>query len=378
MANASAFGARGAGARRARRPGVACFGLAAALAVLLAWPFPAAGSAVGAAPAAAGSSPGDAPDTAGLPARPLHTFSIVARDPATGQLGVAVQSHWFSVGSVVTWAEAGVGAVATQSFAEPAYGPRGLALMKGGLTAPEALRALLAADSGEAVRQVAFVDARGVVATHTGARCIEAAGHFAGDGFSVQANMMHNDRVVPAMRAAYEAALAAGADLPERLLRALEAAQAAGGDIRGQQSAAILVVAGAATGRPADDRPLELRVEDHAAPLVELRRLVGVWRAYGFMNAGDVAVERGDLAAALRAYAAADSLLPGNLEVRYWHAVTLATNGHVEQALPVFRAVFTADPSWAELTRRLTKPGLIPDTPEGRALLTRILREAPR
>jgi len=222
------------------------------------------------------------------------------------------------------------------------------------------------------------VDARGVVATHTGARCIEAAGHFAGDGFSVQANMMHNDRVVPAMRAAYEAALAAGADLPERLLRALEAAQAAGGDIRGQQSAAILVVAGTATGRPADDRLLELRVEDHAAPLAELRRLVGVWRAYGFMNAGDVAVERGDLAAALRAYAAADSLLPDTLEVRYWHAVTLATNGHVEQALPVFRAVFAADPSWAELTRRLTKPGLIPDTPEGRALLARILREAPR
>lgn len=336
-------------------------------------------AAAGVAVCAAAANPAaGAASAAGLPARPLHTFSIVARDSVTGQLGVAVQSHWFSVGSVVTWAEAGVGAVATQSFAEPAYGPRGLALMKQGLAAPEALRALLAADPGEAVRQVAFVDAAGRVATHTGAKCIEAAGQFTGDGFSVQANMMHNDRVVPAMRAAYEAALAAGADLPERLLRALEAAQAAGGDIRGQQSAAILVVAGVATGRPADDRPLELRVEDHAAPLAELRRLVGVWRAYGFMNAGDVAVERGDLAAALRAYAAADSLLPGNLEVRYWHAVTLATNGHVEQALPVFRAVFAADPSWAELTRRLTKPGLIPDTPEGRALLARILREAPR
>jgi len=313
-----------------------------------------------------------------LAERPVHTFSIVARDAATGQLGVAVQSHWFSVGSVVTWAQAGVGAVATQSFAEPAYGPRGLGLMAAGLDAQAALRALLAADPGEAVRQVAFVDARGVVAAHTGSRCIEAASHAVGEGFSVQANMMLGDGVVPAMRSAYEAALAAGSDLPERLLRALEAAQAAGGDIRGVQSAAILIVAGEATGRPADDRLLELRVEDHPAPLVELRRLIGVWRAYGHMNAGDVAVERGDMATALASYAEADRLLPGNPEIRYWHAVTLATNGHVEEALPLFRAVFTADPNWIELTRRLVKPGLIPDTPDGQALLARILAVAPR
>lgn len=313
-----------------------------------------------------------------LAQRPVHTFSIVARDAATGQLGVAVQSHWFSVGSVVTWAEAGVGAVATQSFSEPAYGPRGLGLMRGGLGAAAALRALLAADPGEAVRQVAFIDARGEVAAHTGARCIESAGHSVGDGFSVQANMMLRDGVVPAMRAAYEAALAEGADLPERLLRALEAAQAAGGDIRGVQSAAILVVAGEARGRPTEDRPLELRVEDHAAPLAELRRLVGVWRAYGHMNEGDVAVEKGDMAAALAHYAEADRLLPGNPEVRFWHAVTLATNRHLDEALPIFRDVFAADRNWVELTRRLVKPGLIPDTPDGAALLERILAAAPR
>ncbi len=160
--------------------------------------------------------------------RPVHTFSIVARDSITGQLGVAVQSHWFSVGSVVTWAEAGVGAVATQSFAEPAYGPRGLALMNSGLDAPSALRALIAADPAQEVRQVAFVDARGRVAAHTGAKCIETAGHHVGRGWSVQANMMLGDGVVPAMAAACEAATTAGADLPERLLRALEAAQGAG------------------------------------------------------------------------------------------------------------------------------------------------------
>jgi uncharacterized Ntn-hydrolase superfamily protein len=310
--------------------------------------------------------------------RPVHTFSIVARDSVTGQLGVAVQSHWFSVGSVVTWAEAGVGAVATQSFAEPAYGPRGLALMNSGLDAPSALRALIAADPAQEVRQVAFVDARGRVAAHTGAKCIETAGHHVGRGWSVQANMMLGDSVVPAMAAACAAAMTAGADLPERLLRALEAAQGAGGDIRGVQSAAILVVAGTATGRPSDDRLLELRVEDSVAPLPELRRLVGVWRAYGRMNAGDAAVEQGDLAAALAHYAAADSLLPGNLEVRYWHAVTLAVNGHAERALPIFREVFAADRNWVELTRRLVRPGLIPDTATGRALLAEILREAPR
>ena len=305
--------------------------------------------------------------------RPVHTYSIVARDPATGQLGVAVQSHWFSVGSIVTWAEAGVGAVATQSFVDPAYGPRGLELMRSGLTAEQALAALVEVDEGRAVRQVAFVDAAGNVGAHTGGSCIESAGQHVGDGFSVQANMMLNDRVVPAMRQAYESA---EGDLAERLMRALEAAQAAGGDIRGRQSAAMLIVKGESTGRPWADRVLELRIEDHPEPLVELRRLLTVHRAYEHMNAGDVAVEHGDLDLAKQEYNAAAGLLPDSLEVQYWAAVTLATSGEVEQAMPTFRTVFAADPNWVELTRRLIKPGIVPDTPEGRALVERIVAEA--
>jgi len=174
--------------------------------------------------------------TAGIE-RPVHTYSIVARDAASGQMGVAVQSHWFSVGSIVTWAEAGVGAIATQSFVDPAYGPRGLELMKSGLSAEQALEALLLVDDGRNVRQVAFVDTSGTVAAHTGAKCIESADHHVGEGYSVQANMMLNDKVVPAMAKAYESA---EGDLAERLMAALEAAQAAGGDIRGKQSAAML------------------------------------------------------------------------------------------------------------------------------------------
>jgi uncharacterized Ntn-hydrolase superfamily protein len=311
-----------------------------------------------------------------LPARatePLvHTFSIVARDAATGEMGVAVQSHWFSVGSIVSWAEAGVGAIATQSFVDPAYGPRGLELMKSGLSAEQALEALLLVDEGRDVRQVAFVDNDGNVAAHTGVKCIEAAGNHVGEGYSVQANMMLNDKVVPAMAEAYETT---EGDLADRLMAALEAAQSVGGDIRGKQSAAMLIVKGESTGRSWADRVLELRIEDHAEPIAELRRLLDVHRAYEHMNAGDLAVEHGDLALAMTEYGAAAELLPDNLEVQYWAAVTLATGGDIEQALPMFRAVFAADPNWIELTRRLLKPGIIPDTPEGRALVERIVSE---
>ena len=306
---------------------------------------------------------------AGAVERPLHTYSIVARDPNTGDLGVAVQSHWFSVGSIVTWAEAGVGAVATQSFIDPAYGPRGLELMSSGLTAEQALEALVSVDDGRAVRQVAFVDSAGRVAAHTGSGCIESAGHLTGDGYSVQANMMRGDEVVPAMKAAYEAATG---DLADRLLATLEAAQRAGGDIRGRQSAAMLIVRGEPTGRPWADRVLELRVEDHPEPVAELARLLTVQRAYDHMNAGDVAVEEGDLERAMAEYGRAAELLPDNVEVQYWAAITLATSGDLETATPMFKRVFAADPSWIELTRRLTKPGIIPDTEEGATLVERI------
>lgn len=303
--------------------------------------------------------------------RPVHTYSIVARDPATGELGVAVQSHWFSVGSIVSWAEAGVGAIATQSFAEPSYGKLGLDLLRAGKSAPEALAGLLAADPDREVRQVAMIDAKGRVAAHTGARNIAAAGHATGRDYSVQANMMLKDAVWPAMAAAFESAKG---DLASRLLAALEAAQAAGGDIRGQQSAALVVVTGKPTGKPWADRLFDLRVDDHRKPLEELRRLVGVQRAYLHMNAGDEALAEKDDARALREYAAAAALVPGNAEFAFWHAVTLVKLGRVDDALPLFRRAFAVDANWAVLARRLPPAGLLPDDAK---LLERILSQRP-
>ncbi|MFQ5719293.1 MAG: DUF1028 domain-containing protein [Acidobacteriota bacterium] len=290
-----------------------------------------------------------------------HTFSIVARDPKTGELGVAVQSHWFSVGSLVTWAQAGVGAVATQSFVEPAYGPDGLALMKKGATAPEALRQLIEKDPTPDVRQVAMVDARGNVAAHTGKLCIPAAGHHLGEGYSVQANLMLDAGVWPAMARAYETETG---DLADRLLAALEAAQEAGGDIRGRQSAAILVVRGQPTGKPYLDRVLDLRIEDNPRPVQELRRLVSLSRAYGLMNDGDehIAAKRYD--EALQSYAAAERLFPDNDEFIFWHAAALATIDRVDDAMPVFRRSFLLNPSWQLLVPRLVSVGLLPDDPE--------------
>ena len=302
-----------------------------------------------------------------IPHRPVHTYSIVARDAKTGELGVAVQSHWFSVGTSVAWAEAGIGAVATQSFIDPSYGPLGLALMRAGRSAPDALTGLLAADEGRDVRQVAMIDATGRVAAHTGARCIPAAGDHVGEGYSVQANLMEKDTVWPAMAKAYEASRG---DLAERLLAALEGAESQGGDIRGRQSAAILVVKGVSSGRPWQDRLFDLRVEDHPSPVVELRRLVTLQRAYNLMNEGDLAVEKKDDAGALKAYGSAEALVPDNAEMAYWHAVALVNMGRVDEALPVFAKAFRLHPKWRDLTPRLPKAGLLPDDPK---LIARIV-----
>jgi uncharacterized Ntn-hydrolase superfamily protein len=302
--------------------------------------------------------------------RPVHTFSIVARDPATGELGVAVQSHWFGVGPIVPWAEAGVGAVATQSFVEPAYGPNGLALMRAGKSAPDALKELLAKDEARDVRQVAMIDSQGRVDAWTGAKDIQAAGHQVGQNYSVQANLMLNDKVWPAMARAFESAKG---DLAERMLAALDAAQAVGGDIRGKQSAALVVVTGKPTGQPWKDRTYDLRVDDSPEPLKELRRLVTLQRAYNHMNAGDLAVERNDAPGALREYSAAEKLAPGNAEMTYWHAVALVNMGKIDESLPLFRKVFTLDRNWVELTRRLPKSGLLPDDPK---LMARLLAAA--
>ncbi len=306
------------------------------------------------------------------PRRPVHTYSIVARDPATGELGVAVQSHWFSVGSLVPWAEAGVGAVATQSFVDPSYGKLGLDLMRAGRSAPDALKGLLAADPGRDVRQVAMIDAQGRVAAHTGAKDIAAAGHFVGKEYSVQANLMLNDKVWPAMSKAFEESKG---DLAERMLAALDAAQAVGGDIRGRQSAALVVVSGKPTGRPWEDRVFDLRVDDSAEPLKELRRLVKLQRAYNHMNAGDLAVEHKDAEAGLREYAAAEALIPSSAEMVYWHAVALVNMNRVDESLPLFRRVFAMDPNWRALTPRLPQAGLLPDDPK---LIERIVKQSAR
>ena len=302
-----------------------------------------------------------ASDTPAVPARPVHTFSIVARDPATGELGVAVQSHWFSVGPIVPWAEAGVGAVATQSFVDPSYGKNGLELMRAGKSAPDTLKELLEKDEGRDVRQVAMIDAQGRVDAWTGKNDIQAAGHIVGKNFSVQANLMLNDKVWPAMARAFESAKG---DLADRMLAALDAAQAVGGDIRGRQSAALIVVTGKPTGQAWKDRTFDLRVDDSPQPLVELRRLVRLQRAYNHMNAGDLAVEKKDNEGALREYGAAEKLVPNNAEMIYWHAVALVNMGRVEESLPLFRKVFAMDRNWITLTPRLPKSGLLPDDPK--------------
>ena len=297
-----------------------------------------------------------------------HTFSIVARDPETGGLGVAVQSHWFSTGSLVTWAEAGVGAIATQSMVEVSYGPLGLDSLRSGRSATETLEQLLAEDERRDLRQVAMIDNNGQVATHTGKRCIANAGHVTGEGFSTQANMMLTSTVWPAMA---EAFCISQGPLEDRLLLALEAAQNAGGDIRGQQSAAILVVEGKSTGKRWEGIRVDLRVEDHPAPIDELRRLLNVQKAYRQMNSGDDLLGKGLVPEALEAYRHAAEMLPGQIELPFWQAVTLVDLGQLDEALLIFADIFRTDPNWAELLRRLPAAGLFKDDA---IVLDRILR----
>jgi uncharacterized Ntn-hydrolase superfamily protein len=329
------------------------------------------------------------------PLRPVHTFSIVARDPATGEMGVAVQSHWFAVGAEVTWAEAGVGAVATQSFIDPSYGKLGLDLMRAGKSADEALRALLAADPSADARQVAMVDVQGRVACFTGKKDIPAAGCAVGSRrgeknaaridetaaamniqiamggeFSAQANLMEKNTVWGAMAKAYQET---SGDLTDRLIAALEGAQREGGDIRGKQSAAILVVRGKSSGRPWQDKVVDLRVDDSSDPINELKRLVRYHRAYDHMENGDSCSTQKDWNCAVREYGEAEKLLPDQMEVVFWHAVTLVTSGHVEDSLPLFRKVFSREPKWAELLGRLPDADLFPRDPQ---LIARIKAQA--
>lgn len=291
------------------------------------------------------------------PNSPLaHTYSIVAIDPVTGDMGVAVQSHWFSVGTIVSWGEAGVGVIATQSFVNASFGPKGLELLKSGMTPQQVVDKLINEDEGRDFRQLAILDSKGNVAAYTGKNCIQPAGHLTGKGYSVQANLMMNDKVWPAMAKAFENSKGS---LAERLLIALEAAQSVGGDIRGKQSAAILVVRAKSTGKVWEDRLVDLRIDDSNEPLKEMRRLLKVHQAYQHMNNGDLAVEKNDMAKAMEEYSAAMKMFPNNLEMKYWTAIALANKGNLKEALPLFKEIFKKDKNWKTLTPRLIPNGLL-------------------
>jgi uncharacterized Ntn-hydrolase superfamily protein len=271
------------------------------------------------------------------------TYSIVAHDARTGQLGVAVQSHWFSVGPIVPWAWPGVGAVATQANAEIAYGPRLLELLAAGMEPGSALQELLAGDSAARTRQVAVVDARGRVAVHTGSSCIPQAGDATGAGFSCQANIMASPSVWGAMRERFEAETG---ELSERLMAALEAAEAEGGDLRGRQSAAILVVPAQGESWRAE---ISLRVEDHPEPLTELRRLLRIHRAYHLAGQADELAGAGHPAQAADLYRQASELDPGNHELRFWTGLGAAAAGELDMGLAQVRAAIAAHPPWRGL-----------------------------
>ena len=290
--------------------------------------------------------------------RPVHTYSIVARDSETGEMGVAVQSHWFSIGSLVPWAEAGVGAVATQSFIDVRYGTTGLKLMRDGWDASKTLEALKTADSHPEVRQVAMIDAKGNVAAHTGDKCIKFAGHKIGKNFSVQANLMLEEGVIEAMENTF---LNSSGTLAERMLKVLEAAQTKGGDIRGKQSAAIIVVKAISTGRPWEDRIVDLHVEDNPHPVRELKRLYKLHTAYEHMNKGDLAIEENNVEAALKEYGAAERLFPDNMEMKFWHAVSLVNAKRIDESLVLFKKIFAVDDNWRHLVPRLSAVSILPE-----------------
>ena len=296
-----------------------------------------------------------------------HTFSIVARDEVTGEMAVGVQSHWFSVGTAVPWGQAGVGVVATQAFVNKSYGTKGIALMQGGKNATDALAELVAADEGWDVRQVAMLDVNGNVDSYTGKSCIDYASNIVKKNFSVQSNMMLNDKVCPAMVKAYEAA--AGKPLAERVLAALNAAQAVGGDVRGKQSAAILVVSGDKNAAPWAGKLIDIRVDDNDKPLTELGRLLQLYRAYEHMDKGDLATEKNDMKLAMEEYNTAMKMFPKNLEMQYWTAITLANNKKVSIAATMLQKIYLQDANWRELTKRLPKVKLLTVTDEELKLL---------
>lgn len=302
------------------------------------------------------------------------TYSIVARDLKTGEFGVAVQSHYFQVGPVVPWARSGVGAVATQSQVNVSFGPLGLGFLQAGYTAGETLKALLAADPGAENRQVAVVDAAGTVAAHTGARCIPAAGHVIGDGFSCQANLMEKDTVWDSMATAFTATTGL---LAERLMAALEAAENEGGDIRGKQSAAMLVVSGTPTGKSWEERVVDLRVEDSPEPLPELRRLLRIRRAYMLDTEADHLEEAGDREGARSKRIEAFNLAPDMIELRFWAGLGMAEAGDIDGGCELIAEAVRKDERWLETIRRLVPVHRLP-AETARAIEARLAASARR
>jgi uncharacterized Ntn-hydrolase superfamily protein len=300
------------------------------------------------------------------------TYSIVARDEETGELGVAVQSHWFSVGSVVSWARAGVGAVATQAMADVSYGPLGLELLAGGKSANEALVSLLKSDSKSETRQVAIVDSKGNASVHTGRKCVPFAGHILEGSFSCEANLMRNDKIWGAMAANYAkmSRRPKGRRLPfaERLVSALEAGEEAGGDIRGRQSAAILVVSSKVSANSWSGRQVDLRVEDHPRPLVELKRLLRLQRGYEWANKGDDYLNEGRFRESLNAYRKAGEFAPEVEELQFWQGISLVQAKKIKEAREILGQVFEKNQDWIQVLKRLPKVDLLPKN-------IRILRE---
>jgi len=290
------------------------------------------------------------------------TYSVVARDPETGRFGVAVQSHYLGVGPVVPWLEAGVGAVATQASVNISFGPIGLELLRAGRSASEVVAALVASDDQPQVRQVGVVDAKGGAAAHTGTECIPACGHLVGDGFTVQGNLLERDTCWPAMAAAYRSALAEGVSFVERLLLAMEAAEGEGGDVRGRQSAAIMIVAADSQQAAWRGRLLDVRVEDHPDPVPELRRIVTMQLAYNLLD------EEGDEARAGKSsaerYALARQLSPDAYELCFWRGVELATGGDMEAGRRELLIAFAADRRWRTTLQHLAdgrREGVTPE-----------------
>jgi uncharacterized Ntn-hydrolase superfamily protein len=275
------------------------------------------------------------------------TYSIVARDPATGELGVAVQSHWFSVGSLVTWAMPGVGAVATQANIEVSHGPHGLALLRDGHDAASALDRLLRLDPGAAGRQLGIVDAAGRAAAHTGTSCMPEAGHVIGDGVCCQANIMASPSVWPAMLEAFERT---SGPLVGRLLAALDAAEGEGGDVRGRQSAALLIVP--AEGE-AWETSISLRVEDHPEPLTELKRLLALRDAYELAGQADALVNESRHDEAARLYVRASERAPDNHELLFWAGLGAAQIGDLDTAVARVTQAIALQPGWKVLLPRL-------------------------